>query len=156
MRCKSIGHFWAHTCVKMLVQAGVTTFCIAPGARSTCLVLAINDLPDIDIVTHYDERSLAFFALGVAKDKHKPVVVITTSGSAVANLIPAAVEAFNLHIPLVFITADRPKELHGCGANQVLNQEALLQSCTMHQFFMPAPSTHAKDKLKFEEQLKVV
>ncbi|RAP30314.1 2-succinyl-5-enolpyruvyl-6-hydroxy-3-cyclohexene-1-carboxylic-acid synthase [Candidatus Marinamargulisbacteria bacterium SCGC AG-343-D04] len=118
----SISHATSVVIVEELVRLGVRVFCIAPGSRSTPLVQAISQREDCQIVTHYDERSMGFFALGVAKVSRIPTVVVTTSGTAVANLLPSCVEAFYSQVPLIYITADRPKELQGCGANQSIKQ----------------------------------
>jgi 2-succinyl-5-enolpyruvyl-6-hydroxy-3-cyclohexene-1-carboxylate synthase len=82
--------------------------------------------PSLQLVTALDERSAAFFALGWGRASGQPAAVITTSGTAVANLLPAVVEADFGAIPLLLITADRPAQLKGCGANQTVNQEAFL------------------------------
>ena len=129
----STGYVWARHVLQWCQEIGVKTICIAPGSRSTCLVKAASDSKSFKIVTHYDERSLGFFALGCAKYKREPVVVITTSGSAVANLVPSATEASALKIPIIYLTADRPSELHFCGANQTLEQEPLLRPWVSHQ-----------------------
>lgn len=139
MIANSIQHLWAKILVEQLKKNNITTICIAPGSRSTCLVKAISEESCFNIMTHYDERSLAFFALGVAKASMKPTVVITTSGSAITNLIPASVEALNLQLPLLFITADRPAELQNCGANQTLDQSALFKPACRYQVNIDAP-----------------
>ena len=133
MTILSHGHLWSLQLLERCRDSGVKTICIAPGSRSTCLVKAASDIPSIKIMTHYDERSLGFFALGMAKYDRVPVVVITTSGSAVANLVPSATEAHALHIPIIYITADRPPELQGCGANQTIEQLPLLTHLVQKQ-----------------------
>ncbi|MDC0036643.1 2-succinyl-5-enolpyruvyl-6-hydroxy-3-cyclohexene-1-carboxylic-acid synthase [bacterium] len=145
MKALSIGMLWGHLFAKQLYEYGVTTICIAPGSRSTCLVKAIYEFKKFKITTHFDERSLAFYALGAAKYARKPTAIITTSGSAVANLLPALVEAKALHIPILCITADRPPELHNCGANQTLKQDGLLSSSVVKQYSseVPAQCEHA-------------
>ncbi|MBI60387.1 2-succinyl-5-enolpyruvyl-6-hydroxy-3-cyclohexene-1-carboxylic-acid synthase [bacterium] len=129
----SSGHLWSLQLLETCKTIGVDTICIAPGSRSTCLVKAASDISEFSLITHYDERSLGFFALGSAKYSKKPVVVITTSGSAVANLVPSATEASAMQIPIIFITADRPAALHHCGANQTLEQEPLLNHLMKEQ-----------------------
>ena len=133
MTILSHGHLWSLQLLKTCQVIGVKTVCIAPGSRSTCLVKAASEIPSFNLVTHYDERSLGFFALGAAKYDKAPVVIITTSGSAVANLVPSATEAGALQIPIIYITADRPPELHHCGANQTLEQEPLLNHIVHQQ-----------------------
>lgn len=109
-----------------LYDHGVRELCVAPGSRSAPLVLAAAQwagrFANTRLHTHFDERGLGFFALGLIKASQRPVAVITTSGSAVANLHPAIVEARHSHLPLLAITADRPAELVGCGANQTIEQ----------------------------------
>ncbi|QDZ21991.1 menaquinone biosynthesis protein [Chloropicon primus] len=108
--------------VEELCRLGVKYFCIAPGSRSTPLVLAAANHPRAEVITCIDERSLGFFALGIGKGKGVPAAVITTSGTAVANLLPAVVEASESNVPLLVLTADRPAELQGTGANQTIDQ----------------------------------
>jgi 2-succinyl-5-enolpyruvyl-6-hydroxy-3-cyclohexene-1-carboxylate synthase len=119
--------------INALIQHGVTKFCIAPGSRSTPLALAVGDHPKADITVHYDERGLGFYALGHSMATQKPTVVITTSGTAVANLYPAVMEAYHSHIPLILLTADRPHELRFCGANQATDQVKLFNNCICAQ-----------------------
>ena len=90
------------------------------------MAAALLEGPSLKLVTALDERSAAFFALGWGRASGQPAAVITTSGTAVANLLPAVVEADFGGIPLLLITADRPAQLKGCGANQTVNQEAFL------------------------------
>ncbi|MFQ5665620.1 MAG: 2-succinyl-5-enolpyruvyl-6-hydroxy-3-cyclohexene-1-carboxylic-acid synthase [Candidatus Binatia bacterium] len=111
--------------VDALVRAGLQHVCIAPGARSTPLALVMISHPDLQAWSHVDERSGAFFALGIAKATRQPVAMVCTSGTAAANLLPAIIEAFYAHIPLLVFTADRPPELHDCGANQTIDQTKL-------------------------------
>lgn len=108
--------------IDQLVQQGARTFCIAPGSRSTPLVLAAAHHPKAQMHVHYDERGLGFFALGIASGSGKPAVVIVTSGTAVGNLLPSVMEAHNSNIPLILLTSDRPPELRDCSANQSCDQ----------------------------------
>lgn len=105
-----------------LVRAGVSVFLSAPGSRSTALVLAVERHPGAELVMTIDERSAAFNALGRAKATGRPAAVIATSGTAAANLLPAVVEADLAETPLIVVTADRPTELRGVGANQAIDQ----------------------------------
>lgn len=111
---------------------GVRTAVICPGSRSTSLTCAAARMPGLETVVHFDERGAGFFALGAAKATESPVVVITTSGTAVANLLPAAVEAAQSRVPLVLLTADRPPELRNCGANQTIDQVHLFGPYVRH------------------------
>lgn len=122
---------WSQAIIATLFAQGVRHFCVAPGSRSAPLSLAVfarqtdaeGDL--VKIHTHFDERGLGFFALNLAKATLQPVVVICTSGTAVANLHPAVIEAWESQVPLIVLSADRPDALHNCGANQAIAQKAL-------------------------------
>jgi 2-succinyl-5-enolpyruvyl-6-hydroxy-3-cyclohexene-1-carboxylate synthase len=93
----------------------------------------------IDCTIHYDERGMSFAALGWAMATGCPAVCITTSGSAVANLLPACVEAFHSNVPLIFLTADRPPELRGTGANQTIHQPGIFSSFVRAEVDLPCP-----------------
>ncbi len=108
-----------------LAAGGVRHACITPGSRSTPVVIPLADHPAITDWSHHDERSSSFFALGLAAATGSPVVVVTTSGTAAAELHPAVVEAHLGRIPLVVITADRPGELRDVGAPQAVDQARL-------------------------------
>lgn len=100
---------------------------ICPGSRSTPLALAAKRHPNLTTHVILDERSAGFFALGIGKRSGRPVAVVTTSGTAVANLHPAACESHQAMVPLLFITADRPARLRDTGANQTMDQRSVLQ-----------------------------
>jgi 2-succinyl-5-enolpyruvyl-6-hydroxy-3-cyclohexene-1-carboxylate synthase len=108
-----------------LHRAGVTDVITCPGSRSTPLMLAARMHPWLRVRSLLDERSAGFFALGLARASRRPVAVIVTSGTAVANLLPAVVEASLARVPLVLLTADRPPELHGRGAPQTIEQAGI-------------------------------
>ncbi|NQU37897.1 MAG: 2-succinyl-5-enolpyruvyl-6-hydroxy-3-cyclohexene-1-carboxylic-acid synthase, partial [Actinobacteria bacterium] len=113
------------TVVMRLLAAGVTDVVLAPGSRSAPLALALAEAERRDLLrlhVRIDERSAAFLALGLSKISCRPVPVVCTSGSAVANLVPAVVEASYAGVGLVAITADRPVELRGVGASQTIDQ----------------------------------
>ena len=98
--------------IERLVATGVTVCCMGAGSRSTQLVSVLNSL-NIQIIPFFDERAVGYLALGIAKATQQPVMIVTTSGTAVSNLCPAMTEAVNSHIPLIALTADRPSHLQG-------------------------------------------
>lgn len=113
---------YAQILVDELARSGLKAVCAAPGSRHTPLMLAFAQHPAITVYSHLDERSAAFFALGLALETDQPAAVICTSGSAAANFFPAVVEAHQSRVPLLVITADRPPELRHSGANQTIDQ----------------------------------
>ena len=108
--------------VAELVQTGVTDVVISPGSRSTPMTMVMAEHPDLHLHIHVDERSAAFFALGLAKASARPVAMLCTSGTAAANYYPAIVEAYYSRVPLLVLTADRPHELRDVGAPQAIDQ----------------------------------
>ncbi len=115
----------ARTLVDELVRGGVTDAVLAPGSRSAPLAFALHAADaagQLRLHVRIDERSAGFLALGLAKASGRPVPVVTTSGTAAVNLHPAVVEASHAHVPLLLLTADRPPELRGSGANQTIDQ----------------------------------
>ncbi|MDH4224989.1 MAG: 2-succinyl-5-enolpyruvyl-6-hydroxy-3-cyclohexene-1-carboxylic-acid synthase [Deltaproteobacteria bacterium] len=113
---------WARVFVEELARGGLTHACVSPGSRSTPLTLALAAHPRITVSIHVDERSGAFFGLGYAKITGNPVALVCTSGSAPLNFAPALAEARHSGTPLLVLTADRPPELRGMGANQTTDQ----------------------------------
>src|SRR5438094_6824405 len=110
----------ARAIIERVRGLGVVDFCICGGSRNAPLIAALETG-----YTFVDERSAAFFALGRAKRDGKPVAVITTSGTAAAELLPATIEAYYSGAPLVLITADRPARFRGTGAPQSIEQPGL-------------------------------
>ena len=116
---------WARALVEELARGGVDAACVAPGSRSTPLTVALAAHDEIEIRSHLDERSAAYFALGRGRRTGRPTPVVCTSGTAAANLHPAVLEADRGRVPLLLLTADRPPELGDSGANQTVDQEKL-------------------------------
>lgn len=125
-----------------LARGGVRHIVIAPGSRSAAIAIAAARRLDLSVTVSIDERSAAFFALGVGKATGAPAAVLTTSGSAVAHLFPAVVEADTGRVPLLLLTADRPPELHGTGANQTIEQAGLFGHA-VRWFAQLGPAEHS-------------
>lgn len=122
---KASSQFFAAELLATLVAGGAKHLYLAPGARSQALAIAADQLAGAnkaDLTIRLDERSMGFVALGRAMASGSPSVVITTSGTAVANLHPAVLEAHHSGVPMILLTADRPARLRGKGANQTTNQ----------------------------------
>ena len=121
---------YAYICafVDELQRAGISDVVVCPGSRSTPLALACAAQPGLHTWMHVDERSAAFFALGMAKRSGQPVALLCTSGTAAANFFPAIAEAHLTHVPLLVLTSDRPHELRENGAPQTIDQTHLYGS----------------------------
>lgn len=107
-----------------------TDVVLCPGSRNAPLSLAVIAHPGLRVHVRVDERSASFLALGLARVQQRPVAVVMTSGSAVANCLPAVVEAAHSHTPLVVLSADRPQRLVGTGASQTIQQQGLFATVT--------------------------
>ncbi|XP_017218695.1 protein PHYLLO, chloroplastic isoform X10 [Daucus carota subsp. sativus] len=136
----NINTLWASLIIEECSRLGLTYFCVAPGSRSSPLALAASAHPLTNCTVCYDERSLAFHAIGYSKGSHIPAVVITSSGTAVSNLLPAVVEASQDYVPLLLLTADRPPELQDAGANQSINQVNHFAPFVRHFYGLPVPT----------------
>jgi 2-succinyl-5-enolpyruvyl-6-hydroxy-3-cyclohexene-1-carboxylate synthase len=136
---------WASIFVAELVRGGLEAVCIAPGSRSTPLTLAFAANPAVTIYRHLDERSAAFFALGLAKASSRPVALVCTSGTAAANFHPAIVEAYYSYVPLIVLTADRPPELRQSGANQTIDQIKMYGDHVRWAVELPTPQADAPE-----------
>jgi 2-succinyl-5-enolpyruvyl-6-hydroxy-3-cyclohexene-1-carboxylate synthase len=130
---------WATLIVEELVRLGVDFFCVAPGSRSTPLVAALAANKRAGRLIHFDERGTAFAAVGYARATGRPAAWITTSGTAVANGLPAVVEAATDGVPMILLTADRPPELRQTGANQTIDQPDIFSDYVRWRFDLPAP-----------------
>jgi 2-succinyl-5-enolpyruvyl-6-hydroxy-3-cyclohexene-1-carboxylate synthase len=131
-RCSAADNLKAAlTLLQALQSLGLQRLVLCPGSRSAPLAVAAGLLEPtgLHLITGMDERSAAFLALGLGRSDGCPTAVVTTSGSAVANLLPAVVEADHGAVPLLLLSADRPLRLKGCGANQTVNQEDFLAPC---------------------------
>ncbi|QVY65511.1 2-succinyl-5-enolpyruvyl-6-hydroxy-3-cyclohexene-1-carboxylic-acid synthase [Polaribacter sp. Q13] len=113
----------AQIVISACIQFHIDTVVISPGSRNAPLTVGFSNHPEIKALSVVDERCAAFFALGIAQQTQKPVAIICTSGSALLNYYPAIAEAFYSNIPLVVISADRPKHLIDIGDGQTIRQE---------------------------------
>ena len=125
--------------VNQLAINGVRHAVVCPGSRSTPVAVSLASHPDIESWVLIDERAAAFFALGMARQLTAPVVILTTSGTAAANVLPAVVEARLSRVPLIVLTADRPPELRDWGAAQTIDQIQLFGSHAKWFVDMPVP-----------------
>jgi len=124
---------YAVSLLASLVDAGVRDLVLSPGSRSQALALAAAEFEAdgrLSVRVRIDERSAGFLALGLAVGTGRPTVVVTTSGTAVANLHPAVLEAHHSGVPLIVLTADRPVEMRGIGSNQTTVQPGLFATAT--------------------------
>ncbi len=135
-----LNRIWCKIILEELTRFGVTEVCVAPGSRSTPLTLEADENSKLTLHSHYDERGLGFLALGLAKASCKPVAVIVTSGTAVANLLPAIAESKLTGEQLIVLTADRPVELVACGANQAIYQPGIFSSHVIEAVNLPSPT----------------
>jgi 2-succinyl-5-enolpyruvyl-6-hydroxy-3-cyclohexene-1-carboxylate synthase len=130
---------WSSVLVETLARLGVRQAVTSPGSRCAPLTFAFARHPQIEAIPVLDERSAAFFALGLAQQHHRPVVLVCTSGTAAANYLPAIVEAHESGVPLLVLTADRPPELRDCRSGQTIDQQKLYGSFVQfyHELAVP-------------------
>ena len=138
--------------VDELAVQGVEYACVSPGSRSAPIAMALQRHPKTNVFMQIDERSGSFFGIGLAKATGKPVVLLSTSGTAAAEFHPAAVEAFHSRTPLIVLTADRPPELRDVGANQAIDQQRLFGTA-VRWFFDPGPPVEAPNAARLWRRL---
>jgi 2-succinyl-5-enolpyruvyl-6-hydroxy-3-cyclohexene-1-carboxylate synthase len=137
--------------IRQLSAMDIRHAVISPGSRSTPIAMLLSEHPDFHIYMDIDERSAAYFALGMAKEMRKPVVLLCTSGTAAANYFPAIVEANISRVPLIVLTADRPHELRNVGAPQAIDQIRLYGQHVKWFTEMPIPEA-GEEMLQFMRQ----
>ncbi|MFI3132860.1 2-succinyl-5-enolpyruvyl-6-hydroxy-3-cyclohexene-1-carboxylic-acid synthase [Staphylococcus warneri] len=144
-----------YTFASELFAYGVREVVISPGSRSTPLAIALEAHPNIKTWIHPDERSAAFFALGLIKGSQRPVAILCTSGTAAANYTPAIAESQISRIPLIVLTSDRPHELRSVGAPQAINQVNMFSNYVNFQFDMPIAdgTTNMLDTIHYQMQI---
>lgn len=135
---KGSQHLVAKIIIEELYRNNINCYAFSPGARSIPFLYALNEHEKISLNLFNDERSAAFWALGYAKATNNPVVLIATSGTAIANYLPAIIEAKKSRIPLVVITCDRPWELKEANANQTIKQENIYGEFVKFNLNIPA------------------
>ena len=141
MKFVNINHCWGTLIIEELSRLGADYFCVAPGSRSSPLVIALAQNKKVKSFVHFDERGLAFHAMGYSAAAKKPAVLICTSGTAAANFFPAVIEASKKKLPLIVLTADRPPELRQTGAVQTIDQVGIFGKYTQWATDMPCPDT---------------
>ena len=135
----------AQVIVRQIIEAGITDAVISPGSRNAPLSLALYAAEEKGLIALHiriDERTAAFFALGLAKATKRPVPIICTSGTAVANYHPAVLEAHHTNAPLLVITADRPAMLRRTGANQTTEQARIFGKAVRYFADFDGPSRY--------------
>lgn len=137
---RNVNALWSSVLVETLVRSGVTHAVISPGSRSTPLTIALARHPGIAATPVLDERSAAFFALGLAKASGNPVVLVCTSGTATANYFPAVIEAHESGVPLLVLTADRPPELRASASGQTIDQQKIYGDYVRHYHELAVPA----------------
>ena len=136
---RNTNSLWGSVLVGTLHRLGLREVVVSPGSRSTPLTIAFARHAGIEAIPVLDERSAAFFALGLARQHHRPVALLCTSGTAGANYFPAVIEAQESGVPLLVITADRPPEMRECRSGQTIDQQKLFGSHVNfhHEFSVP-------------------
>lgn len=138
--CPNMNALWGCAAVEELCRNGIDTFFVAPGSRSAPLAIGIVRSRHARMYITHDERGAGFLAVGYARATGRAAAVITSSGTAVANLLPAAVEARADHLPMILLTADRPPELRDVGANQAIDQVGIFGRYVLWAKDVPCPT----------------
>jgi 2-succinyl-5-enolpyruvyl-6-hydroxy-3-cyclohexene-1-carboxylate synthase len=147
-------YFWANIFFDQLAECGVKYACISPGSRSTPLTYALSQNKKIKSYVVIDERTSGFFALGIAKKVKSPVILVTTSGTAAAELYPAIIEAYQNRVPLIVCTADRPEYMQNTGTNQTINQNHLFNNHVRFFYDTGLPNIGLKKIKKLKDTTK--
>ena len=127
--------------IETLARCGVMDYCVCPGSRNAPLIEVLEKCENIRVFYHFDERAAGFFALGRMKKTGRPVAVVTTSGTAVMETLPALTEAYYSNCPLVVLSADRPKYFRQSGAPQVVDQMGVLRSVVDQELDLEAANS---------------
>lgn len=143
----NLNYVWAGLIVEELVRNGVKTFCIAPGSRSSPLTVSAAKHKETETIVHYDERGLAFYALGRVSVDKQPVALICSSGTAAVNFFPAIVETSKKKLPMIVLTADRPPELRNTGSLQTIDQVKLYGNYVRWFMDMPVPTAEIEPQM---------
>ncbi len=122
---RNTNSLWCSLLVEVLHRMGARQAVTCPGSRSTPLTMALARHKGIEAIPVLDERSAAFFALGLARQHRRATILVCTSGTAAANFLPAVIEAHESRVPLLVLTADRPPELRECRSGQTIDQQKL-------------------------------
>ena len=149
----NLNALWGTVFADTLAGLGAGRAVISPGSRSTPLAHALACEGRIRSTPVLDERTAAFFALGLARATHRPVVLVCTSGTAAANHLPAVVEAFHAQVPLLVVTADRPPGLRDCGAGQTIVQRGLYGVHVVWECEAPVPRASVRTLVRWREVL---
>jgi 2-succinyl-5-enolpyruvyl-6-hydroxy-3-cyclohexene-1-carboxylate synthase len=144
LKLPNVNYLHATVLLKQLISCGARRAVISPGSRSTPLALCAATLPELKTHVLIDERSAAFFALGLSKSDGVPAILICTSGTAAANYFPAVIEAAQSGVPLIMLTSDRPAALRYSGAPQTIDQTHLYGNYT--RFFADLPEAQLTTK----------
>ncbi|MCB0332809.1 MAG: 2-succinyl-5-enolpyruvyl-6-hydroxy-3-cyclohexene-1-carboxylic-acid synthase [Bdellovibrionales bacterium] len=139
---RGINELSARVIIEEFWRLGIQQFCVSPGARAIPFIQALEGDHRFETKLFNDERDAAFWAQGYGKATGKPAVLLSTSGTAVANYLPATIEAQTSRAPMILLTCDRPAELQYAHANQTINQLGLLRDYVACQINLPAPESN--------------